>query len=138
MSPSIQSKTLVILQTYSACASPILQLPFAASLPVITQSPWIPGYLESVSTPFAHRYTTHKPPLRPAHTNASLLRLFSHNHFDHPLTYPASLLLSRPPSPLTRSSAFSLEPLHHTLPRKSSSNQNGVQGGGGENLIFRD
>ena len=97
MSPSIQSKTLVILQTYSACASPVLQLPFAASLPVVTQSAWIPGYLESVSTPFVHRYTTHKPPLRPAHTNASLLRLFSHNHFDHPLTYPASLLPSPPP-----------------------------------------
>jgi len=97
MSPSIQSNTLVILQTHSACASPILQLPFAASPPVITQSPSILGYLESVSTPFAHRYTTHKPPLRPAHTNASLLRLFSHNQFDHPLTYPGSLLLSRPP-----------------------------------------
>lgn len=83
MSPSIHSKTLVILQTtINMCL-----LPYSLHLLslLLRPSPRC-ELLATVSPPFPKGCTTHKPPLRPSHTNAPLLRSLTHNHLDHPLT----------------------------------------------------
>lgn len=138
MSSSIQSQTLVILQTYSTCASPVLQPPSPASHPAISQCAWILG---DGLYPFAYRYTTHKPPLRPVHTNASLLRLIYAQLYRSPFDIPALFIsLSPPLRRLLGHPPFSLDLLSTDFAEgliiKRNASQNGVQGGKGEELDF--